>query len=45
MRALVVLALLATAALASTVVVLTPENFDAVVLDASKDVFVKFYAP
>lgn len=27
------------------VVVLTPENFDSVVLDPTRDVFVKFYAP
>lgn len=29
----------------SNVVVLTAENFDAVVLDESKDVLVEFYAP
>jgi len=29
----------------SAVTILTPENFDSVVLDESKDVFVEFYAP
>jgi protein disulfide-isomerase-like protein len=29
----------------SAVVVLTPDNFDSVVLDSTKDVFVEFYAP
>jgi len=29
----------------SAVVVLTPDNFDSVVLDATKEVFVEFYAP
>lgn len=29
----------------SDVVVLTPENFDSIVLDSSKDVLVEFYAP
>jgi len=29
----------------SAVVVLTPDNFDSVVLDPTKDVFVEFYAP
>jgi thioredoxin-like negative regulator of GroEL len=29
----------------SKVVVLTPDNFDQVVLDKSKTVFVEFYAP
>jgi thioredoxin-like negative regulator of GroEL len=29
----------------SYVTVLTPENFDKVVLDPAKDVFVEFYAP
>ncbi|OAY69097.1 Protein disulfide isomerase-like 2-2 [Ananas comosus] len=33
------------AAVPSSVVVLTPENFDQVVLDESKDVLVEFYAP
>eukprot|EP01012_Entosiphon_sulcatum_P008340 TRINITY_DN1448_c0_g1_i1.p2 TRINITY_DN1448_c0_g1~~TRINITY_DN1448_c0_g1_i1.p2 ORF type:complete len:262 (-),score=47.84 TRINITY_DN1448_c0_g1_i1:74-859(-) len=31
--------------LSAEVVVLTPENFDSIVLDSAKDVFVKFYAP
>jgi len=30
---------------ASAVTVLTPDNFDAIVLDTTKDVFVEFYAP
>jgi protein disulfide-isomerase A6 len=30
---------------ASAVKILTPENFDSVVLDSSKDVFIEFYAP
>jgi protein disulfide-isomerase A6 len=30
---------------ASAVTVLSPENFEAIVLDSSKDVFVEFYAP
>jgi len=30
---------------ASAVTVLTPDNFDSVVLDSTKDVFVEFYAP
>eukprot|EP00994_Dinema_validum_P002387 NODE_1524_length_919_cov_79.944828_g1183_i0.p1 GENE.NODE_1524_length_919_cov_79.944828_g1183_i0~~NODE_1524_length_919_cov_79.944828_g1183_i0.p1 ORF type:complete len:268 (-),score=45.81 NODE_1524_length_919_cov_79.944828_g1183_i0:48-851(-) len=34
-----------TASEDGTVIDLTPDNFDAVVLDDSKDVFVKFYAP
>ncbi|XAR52702.1 Protein disulfide-isomerase [Bertholletia excelsa] len=33
------------AAVPSDVVVLTPDNFDAVVLDETKDVMVEFYAP
>lgn len=33
------------AATPSNVVVLTPDNFDAVVLDENKDVLVEFYAP
>lgn len=33
------------AAVPSNVVVLTADNFDAVVLDESKDVLVEFYAP
>lgn len=41
---IIVLALLALACVAN-VVKLTPDNYDAVVNDASKDVFVKFYAP
>ena len=30
---------------AASVVTLTTDNFDSIVLDATKDVFVKFYAP
>eukprot|EP00744_Colponema_vietnamica_P025182 GILI01036936.1.p1 GENE.GILI01036936.1~~GILI01036936.1.p1 ORF type:complete len:126 (+),score=16.41 GILI01036936.1:62-439(+) len=36
---------LLVAAASANVVVLTPENFDSVVLDSSKNVFVKFFAP
>ena len=32
-------------AVPSDVVILSPENFDEVVLDKSKDVLVEFYAP
>ena len=41
----VVMALVAATALAGSVVVLDGNNFDSIVLDKSKDVFVKFYAP
>jgi protein disulfide-isomerase-like protein len=41
---LIVVALIALVCTAS-VVKLTPENYDTIVNDASKDVFVKFYAP
>jgi protein disulfide-isomerase-like protein len=40
-----VLALLACAVAAAGVVTLNSENFDEIVMDHSKDVFVKFYAP
>jgi len=33
------------AAVPSSVVVLTPETFDSIVLDETKDVLVEFYAP
>lgn len=33
------------ATLPSSVVVLSPDNFDQVVLDETKDVLVEFYAP
>ena len=33
------------ASVPSSVVVLSPDNFDEVVLDESKDVLVEFYAP
>lgn len=33
------------ASIPSSVVVLTPENFDEIVLDEKKDVLVEFYAP
>jgi protein disulfide-isomerase A6 len=33
------------ATIPSSVVVLTPETFDSVVLDETKDVLVEFYAP
>ena len=33
------------AAIPSSVVVLTPETFDSIVLDETKDVLVEFYAP
>jgi len=33
------------ATIPSSIVVLTPENFDSVVLDETKDVLVEFYAP
>lgn len=33
------------AAIPSSVVVLTPDNFDEIVLDEKKDVLVEFYAP
>jgi hypothetical protein len=32
-------------AIPSSVVVLTPETFDSIVLDETKDVLVEFYAP
>jgi len=33
------------ATIPSSVVVLTPETFDSIVLDEAKDVLVEFYAP
>lgn len=33
------------ASIPSSVVILTPENFDEIVLDEKKDVLVEFYAP
>ena len=33
------------AAVPSSVVVLTPETFDSIVLDETKDILVEFYAP
>ena len=45
MSKLIVLAALLVAMVAASVVNLTPENYDTVVNDPSKDVFVKFFAP
>ena len=42
---LLAVALLAVTVLAGSVVVLDGNNFDSIVLDKSKNVFVKFYAP
>jgi len=44
MKTFVVLTFLLASAFGSALVVLTPENFDSVI-DGSKNVFVKFYAP
>jgi protein disulfide-isomerase-like protein len=44
MKVLLIFALV-VAAVSAKVVQLTSDNFDEIVLDASKDVFVKFYAP
>jgi protein disulfide-isomerase len=45
MSKLVIIAALFVAMVAASVVKLTPENYDTIVNDAGKDVFVKFYAP
>ena len=37
--------LVAAVIVAASVVTLTADNFESIVMDASKDVFVKFYAP
>ena len=45
MKVLLIAALLVAATVAHKVVTLDASNFDSIVLDSNKDVFVKFYAP